>query len=135
MTLGFLPLLALLIQTAPPQEPGKQTAPKAASAPACVSVSKGGVPQPRKLHDSKPDWAAMRKIRTYGSPLIFDAVITPAGAVTDVRPHHLRGRQRPSPRLEELWRKAIQEWRYEPTIVDGRPVPVCMTVAITIDVM
>jgi hypothetical protein len=76
----------------------------------------------------------MRNIRTYGGPVIFDAVINPTGTVTDVHPHRLRGRRRPSPRLEELWRKAIQEWRYEPTIVDGRAVPVCMTVAIMIDV-
>ena len=28
---------------------------------------------------------------------------------------------------------AVREWRYAPTVVQGKPTPVCMTVSVTID--
>jgi hypothetical protein len=135
VTLHELALIALLLQAPVPQAADKQKTPAAPPAPACVSVSRGEVRPPRKLHDSRPDWAAMQKIRVPGGPLIFDAVINANGSVTDVRAHRLRARRRPSARLEDLWRKAIQEWTFEPTTVDGQAVPVCMTVTVTIDLM
>ena len=41
----------------------------------------------------------------------------------------------PWPSLERLWREAILEWRYEPSVIDGQPVAVCLTATVTIDVM
>jgi outer membrane biosynthesis protein TonB len=55
------------------------------------------------------------------------------GTVTRVKPVHLRARKRPDPKLEALWGDAIRKWSFEPTLVDGKPVPVCMTVTVNID--
>ena len=114
------------------QEPAKDAAP-AAVGPACLSVSKRQVPPPRKLHDAKPDWKEMKMMRTPIGVLIYDVKTGPDGDVTRVRAVHIRPRKRPDPRLEELWASAIRKWRFEPTVVDGKPVPVCMTVTVNID--
>jgi hypothetical protein len=37
--------------------------------------------------------------------------------------------------MAALWRAAIHDWKFEPTIVDNKAVSVCTTVAVTIDVM
>jgi hypothetical protein len=41
----------------------------------------------------------------------------------------------PWPSIDRLWRAAILDWRYQPTIVDGTPVAVCLPVTVIIDVM
>jgi hypothetical protein len=129
MNLAWVALSAVLMV----QEPSKDAAPPAALGPACLSVSKRQVPPPRKLHDAKPDWAEMAAIGTPLSPLIYDVTIGPDGTVTRVKAVHLRARKRPDPKLEALWGHAIGKWTFEPTVVDGKPVPVCMTVTVNID--
>jgi len=130
MAFAWLALAAVLML----QEPAREAATPAAAARACVSVSKRQVPPPRKLHDAKPDWADMATIVTMPGPLIYDTFIGPDGTVTRVKPVHLRARKRPDPKLEALWSDAIRKWKFEPTVVDGKPVPVCMTVTVTIDI-
>jgi len=53
-----------------------------------------------------------------------EIVIDHEGAVTDARIVNS------IPLLDEAALKAVREWRYEPTIVNGRPVPVRMVVTV-----
>jgi hypothetical protein len=115
------------------QEPAREASPPSAPAPACLSVSKRDVPQPRKLHDAHPDWAELTKFAAPPGPLIYHATIGPGGTVTLVKAVHLRARRRADPKLESLYADAIRKWTFEPTRVDGKPVPVCMTVTVMID--
>jgi outer membrane biosynthesis protein TonB len=36
--------------------------------------------------------------------------------------------------IADAWLHAIREWKFEPTVIDGEQVAVCMTVTVTIDI-
>jgi TonB family protein len=56
--------------------------------------------------------------------VIAELVIDEAGEVKDARI------MRSIPLLDDAALKAVRNWRYEPTVVDGRPVPIRMTVTV-----
>ena len=56
--------------------------------------------------------------------MILEATIDPTGEVSDIEV------SRSVPELEEAAVAAVEQWRYEPTLVDGAPVAVRMTVTI-----
>ena len=76
----------------------------------------------------------MRNIRTHGGVLMFDIRIDASGRTEQVRLVKPVGDERPWPTLAERWQKAISEWRYEPPTFNDKPVAVCLTVTINIDV-
>ena len=95
--------------------------PRAARSAAPIRVG-AGVPPPRKVHDVPPVYpAAARTLRVQGR-VILEATIGPTGEVVDVEV------LRSVPELDEAAIAAVEQWRYEPTLVDGEAVPVVMTV-------
>jgi protein TonB len=56
--------------------------------------------------------------------VILEAVISPSGSVEDVRV--LRG----IPLLDDAAADAVRQWRYTPTLLNGVPVAVVMTVTV-----
>jgi len=85
------------------------------------------------VHDSKPRWSELN-VQTRGGTLVYDITIGPSGDVTDVRQIR-RGRSAgPSKVIADAWLRAIREWKFEPTVVGGERVPVCMAVTVTIDI-
>jgi hypothetical protein len=98
----------------------------------CVPVAK--LPKaPRKVRDSQPPWSDLN-VRTGGGTLVYDITIGESGDVTNVR-RVKRGRSAgPSKAIADAYLRAIREWKFEPTVVDGERVPVCMMVTITIDI-
>jgi TonB family protein len=54
--------------------------------------------------------------------VILDTTISPCGNMTSVRV--LGGH----PQLAEAAVEAVRQWRYAPTVVNGRAVPIAMTV-------
>lgn len=95
--------------------------PRAARSAAPIRVG-AGVPPPRKVHDVPPVYPeAARTLRVQGR-VILEATIGPTGEVVDV------GVLRSVPELDEAAIAAVEQWRYEPTLVDGEAVPVVMTV-------
>jgi outer membrane biosynthesis protein TonB len=76
----------------------------------------------------------LSNIRTHGGVLVYEVTIGTSGNVTDVRLVRHRERSGPSARIADLWRNAIQDWTFEPTVVHDSAVAVCMTVTVTIDV-
>ena len=96
---------------------------RAAGAVAPIRVG-DGVPAPRKVHDVSPVYpAAARTLRVQGQ-VILEATIGPTGEVVDVEV------LRSVPELDEAAVAAVEQWRYEPTLVAGEAVPVIMTVTI-----
>ena len=56
--------------------------------------------------------------------VILEATIGATGEVGDIEV------LRSVPELDEAAIAAVEQWRYEPTLVDGEPVPVLMTLTI-----
>jgi hypothetical protein len=67
--------------------------------------------------------------------LVFEAVIAPSGAVTDIRLVKGIDPEYPWPTIAERWQSAIAEWRYQPLILNSDPVAVCTTISIIVHVM
>jgi TonB family protein len=82
------------------------------------------IAQPMKTVDAKavmPPAALQGNVR---GVVIVEIVIGSDGAVTDATI------LRSIPLLDQAALDAVRQWRYTPTIVDGRPVPVIMTVTV-----
>ena len=82
------------------------------------------VPVPRKLKDVRP--TPPLDVPTAGaqSVVVLDATIDPDGKVTSARV------VRSVPPLDAAAVAAVRQWEFTPTVIDGRAVPVVMTVAV-----
>jgi outer membrane biosynthesis protein TonB len=76
----------------------------------------------------------LSNVRTHGGVLLYEVTIGTSGNVTDARLVKRRERFTPSAQIANLWLDAIQDWKFEPTVIHNNAVPVCMTVTVTIDV-
>ena len=56
--------------------------------------------------------------------VILEAIIDPGGNVTNVRV------LRSIPLLDNSAIEAVRQWKYEPTLLNGVPVPIVMTVTV-----
>jgi TonB family protein len=84
----------------------------------------GNIPQPKKIVDVPgvlPPQAAQAGIR---GVVILEIVIDTDGSVKDARV------LRSIPLLDRAAIDAAKQWRYEPTQLNGQPVPVIMTVTV-----
>ncbi len=102
--------------------------PEAAPPPAIVRVG-DGIPEPTKLRHVSPiypDVAARARIE---GTVLLECEVSPQGRVTDVRV--LRG----IPLLDQAALDAVRQWAYSPTLLDGVPVRVIMTVTVRFKIM
>ncbi len=84
----------------------------------------GSIPKPTKLKDVRPVYPdAARQARVEGA-VVLECTIGPDGRVS-----HVRVRQS-VPQLDEAASEAVRQWLYEPTLVNGAPVSVIMTVTV-----
>jgi protein TonB len=99
--------------------------PEAPPAPVLEPVRVGGtIREPRKLKAVPPVYPeAAREARIQGV-VILECLVSPLGRVSEVEV--LRG----VPLLEEAAVDAVRQWVYTPTLMDGVPVPVLMTVTV-----
>ena len=56
--------------------------------------------------------------------MILEAIIGPNGSVTEVKV------LRSVPLLDDAAIAAVQQWQYTPTMLNGTPVPIIMTVTV-----
>ncbi len=84
----------------------------------------GDVPEPRKLKHVNPVYPNMAKQARVQGIVILECTIDTQGRVSDVRV--LRG----VPLLDPAAIEAVRQWVYEPTRLNGVPVPVIMTVTV-----
>ena len=111
----------------PPPPPPPPPVPRArvpeASAVEAVRVG-GAIREPRKIHHVNPAYPDIARQARVQGVVILEARISPAGRVTAVR--ILRG----IPLLDAAAVEAVRQWVYSPTLVNGVPVPVIMTITV-----
>jgi protein TonB len=93
--------------------------------PAVTAVRVGGqIREPRKLVDVRPDYPAIAQSARVQGVVILECTIGPDGKVVDAKV------LRSIPLLDEAARAAVLQWVYAPTLLNGVPVPVIMTVTV-----
>jgi periplasmic protein TonB len=97
--------------------------PDAPPPPQAVRVG-GQIKEPKKLKNVNPAYPDIAKQARVQGVVILECTISPQGKVTDVKV--LRG----IPLLDAAAIEAVKQWVYSPTLLNGVPVPVIMTVTV-----
>ena len=84
----------------------------------------GKISEPKKTRNVAPTYPEIAKRARVQGTVILEATISPQGRVTDVKV--LRG----IPMLDEAAMGAVRQWTYSPTLLNGVPVPVIMSVTV-----
>jgi protein TonB len=93
--------------------------------PPVQAVRVGGqIKEPKKLKNVPPVYPDIAKQARVQGVVILECTISPQGKVTDVKV--LRG----IPLLDQAATDAVRQWVYTPTLLNGVPVPVIMTVTV-----
>jgi protein TonB len=85
----------------------------------------GEIRPPQRIHHVAPRYPAIAQASRVEGVVILEAVIEEDGSVRDVRV--LKSKQL----LEEAAIEAVRQWRFTPTMLNGQPVPVVMTVTVS----
>ncbi len=112
-----------------PGEPGAPPPPPPPPIPPFVDGVRavrigGNVPTPRKLKDVKPVYPQEALDARVSGMVIIEALIDPDGNVRQTQV------LRSIPLLNQAAQDAVQQWKFEPTLKEGVPVPVMMTVTV-----
>jgi uncharacterized protein len=84
----------------------------------------GAIREPRKTKDVSPTYPPIARMARIQGTVSLECTISPRGDVTDVKVVNS------IPLLDEPAARAARQWRYAPTLIDGMPVPVIMTVTV-----
>jgi TonB family protein len=87
----------------------------------------GVIAEPRKLKNVDPSYPPEAQRAGLAGHVILECLVDAQGGVVTV--DVLRG----APPLAGAAVAAVKKWRYTPTLVDGRPTPVTMTVTVKFD--
>ena len=96
---------------------------KAKARMAAVRVG-GQIKAPHKIKDATPVYPAMAKSAHVAGVVTVEATIGPDGKVVDAKV------VRSIPLLDQAALDAVRQWEYTPTLLNGVPVPVLVTVKI-----
>ena len=105
------------LEAAPPPPPP----PPPPAAPVRVG---GNIRQPTKVKDVKPVYPAIAQSARVQGVVIIEATIGPNGAVQEAKV------LRSIPLLDAAALEAVRQWQFTPTMLNGVPVPVIMTVTV-----
>jgi protein TonB len=93
--------------------------------PPVQAVRVGGqIKEPKKLKNVNPTYPDIAKQARVQGVVILECTISPQGKVTDVKV------LRSIPLLDQAAMEAVKQWVYTPTLLNGVPVPVIMTVTV-----
>ena len=84
----------------------------------------GGIRPPAKIVNADPVYPPEAREARLQGVVIMEVTLSPTGEVSDVEV------LRSVPQLDEAAVAAVRQWRYEPTLVDGEPVPILLTVTV-----
>jgi TonB family protein len=84
----------------------------------------GNVPPPKKVKDVRPAYPAVAQSARVQGVVIIEATIGPDGHVQEARV------LRSIPLLDASALEAVRQWEFTPTMLNGVPVPVIMTVTV-----
>jgi TonB family protein len=96
----------------------------ALQAPAAPVRVGGNIPPPQKIKDARPVYPPEAQGSGVQGVVILEAVIDPTGRVSNTRVI------RSIPMLDQAAIDAVRQWEYTPTLLNGTPVPVIMTVTV-----
>lgn len=98
-----------------------------ANADGAVRVG-GNIKPPTKIHDVRPVYPDIALAARVSGVVILETLIGPDGSVHDARV------LRSIPLLDQAALDAVMQWRFTPTLLNGQPVPVIMTVTVNFTV-
>jgi protein TonB len=102
----------------PPPAPRKDPPPD-------VPLRVGGtITQPQKTKDVRPVYPPMAQAAGVQGFVIIEAVIAPDGSIRDAKV------LRSLPLCDQAALEAVRQWQFTPTLLNGQPVPVIMTVTV-----
>lgn len=110
--------------------PGAIAPPPAAVRPQAMLVAPvpvrvgGDVRPPQKIHHVAPVYPDLARSARVSGVVILEALLAEDGSVRDVKV------LRSVPLLDGAAREAVRQWRFTPTLLNGVPVPVLMTVTV-----
>ena len=84
----------------------------------------GTIRQPQKIREVAPVYPSIAQAARVQGIVIIEATIGPDGQVVNARI------LRSVPLLDEAALAAVRQWQYTPTLLNGVPVPVIMTVTV-----
>jgi TonB family protein len=84
----------------------------------------GGVKTPTKIRDVKPEYPPIAQSARVQGVVIIEAIIDDAGQVAAARV------LRSIPLLDQAALAAVEQWAFTPTLLNGVPSPVLMTVTV-----
>lgn len=88
----------------------------------------GVIRPPKKVFEVAPIYPTIALQARKPGLVILQAVIDESGAVREVKV------LRSDPLFDEAARAAVRQWRFTPTLLNGQPVPVVMSVTVTFSV-
>ena len=105
-------------------EPPPPRRPVSAAPPEIVRPG-GNIRPPQKVHHVAPTYPAIAQAARVSGTVIIEALIAEDGSVRDVKVI------RSVPLLDASALEAVRQWRFTPTLLNGVPVQVIMTVTVT----
>jgi TonB family protein len=107
--------------SSPSARPGEPTTAPAGQAPRRVG---GDIRPPKKIFDVKPVYPADAAAADVQGVVILDVTIAKDGSVADATI------RRSIPQLDQAALDAVRQWRFTPTVLDGGPIEVLMTITV-----
>ena len=84
----------------------------------------GNIKPPQETKDVRPQYPSIAQSARVQGVVIIEATIGPNGRVADARV------LRSTPLLDAAALDAVRQWEFSPTLLNGVPVPVIMTVTV-----
>jgi len=91
-----------------------------------VHVVAGGVSAPRAIYKPEPEYSPEARQAKYQGSVVVSLIVGPDGMAHNVHVAHSLGMG-----LDEKAVEAVQKWRFEPAMKDGRPVAVAVSVQVS----
>jgi len=84
----------------------------------------GSISRPERIHYVAPEYPALARAARREGTVILEAVLDTDGHVREARV------LRSIPLLDAAALEAVEQWRFTPTLLNGEPVPVVLTVTV-----
>ena len=88
----------------------------------------GSIKEPRKIRDARPEYPEIARAARVQGIVVIEIGIDALGKVSAAQV--LRG----VPLLDQAALDAVRQWEFEPTLLNGAPVPVIMTVTVNFSI-
>ena len=105
--------------------PASPAVPPVSPAPIEPQRPGGQIKEPVKIYDVAPVYPMLAQKTKVSGIVILDAVIDTQGRVPDVKV------LRSIPFLDQAALDAVRQWRYRPTLLNGTPIAIRMTVTVS----